>query len=508
MNLRLTALLLLPVSIWAAEFHNGQAARLVIGQPSFSAREAGISVSNLLISSNRLYATDAARHILIFDIAKISGPQNHLPIVQAASCVVCGFAPIAVSNQPLLQGSPGVIIHGTTVALVDTPNHRVLIWRDTRSSGANQMPDVVLGQSDSSSVRGSTLVEPISVTFDGKRLFVGDAALRRVLIWNSLPTVNNQPADAVLGQQNFASIETSEVPGADRIHRPTALLSDGANLFVADSVDRRILVFTAADTPLPKTAISNSASLIAGPLAPGTLITITADRLADGSASAPDDTTQPLRTKLGNVEVLFDGGPLPLLSVSPAQVRAQIPYALGNVSSSSLYVRTEHSDGHTSTTSATAVKIVPGNPGLFAFGGTEPRSGLILHSNHNSDGRSGTPVTSENPAQPGETLILWAAGLGAVNNAGASTPLAAGVPYAGSNARVITPVSALVSGRSSQVISAVLPQGSIGIYEVRVVLPPDLPENPKTQLLIAQEGYVSNRITIPVQRRIELGVHD
>jgi uncharacterized protein (TIGR03437 family) len=505
MTLRVTALVLLPVSIWAAEFHNGQAARLVIGQPSFSARGAGISASNLLISGGRLYATDAAHHVLIFDLAKIPGPHDNLPAVQAASCLACGFAPTAVSNQPLLQGSPAVSIHGTTVALADTQNHRVLIWRDTRLSAANQMPDIVLGQANSDliSVNGRTLIEPISVAFDGKRLFVGDAALGRVLIWNSLPAVNNQPADVVLGQQNFTSTETSEVPRADAIHRPTALLSDGANLFVADSVDHRILVFTAADTPLPKNAISNSASLIAGPLAPGTLITITADRLADDIASAPDDTTQPLPTKLGNVEVLFDGVPLPLLSVSPAQVRAQIPYALASVSSASIFVKTEHRDGRVTTTNATAARIVPGNPGLFAFGGTEPRDGLILHASTSSDGQSGTPVTSENPARPGETLIVWAAGLGAVKDTGAVTPPAVGVPYTGSNAPVITPVSAVVNGRSAQVVSAVLPQGSIGIYEVRVVLPPNLPDDPKTQLLVAQNGYVSNKITVPVQSSIE-----
>jgi uncharacterized protein (TIGR03437 family) len=505
MIVRLTALLLLPVSIWAVEFHNGQAARLVIGQSSFSAGDPGISASNLLISGTRLYATDASHHVLIFDLTKIPGPHDNPPSVQGSSCLACGFAPVSVSNQPLLQGSPTVSIHGTTVALADTPNHRVLIWRDTRVSAANQMPDVVLGPSTAelSSIQGGTLLEPISVTLDGKRLFVGDAALGRVLIWNSLPKVNNQPPDAVLGEQNLTSIEPSEVPGAETIHRPTALVSDGENLFVADSGDHRILVFTAADIPIPKNAISNSASLLAGPLAPGTLITITADRLADGTASAPDDTSQSLPTKLGNVEVLFNGVPLPLLSVSPTQVRAQIPYALGNASSASVYLRTQHNDGRVTITSASAVKIVPGNPGLFAFGGTEPRSGLILHASTGPDGQSGTPVTSENPAKPGETLVVWAAGLGAVKDTSAATAPAVGVPYVGSNARVVAPVSALVNGRSAHVVSAVLPQGSIGIYEVRVVLPTDLPNDPRTQLLIAQNGYVSNRITVPVQKPIE-----
>lgn len=500
MNLRLTACFLLPMSIWAAEFHNGQAARLVIGQPSFSARDAGITASNLLISNGRLYVTDATHHVLTFDLARIPGPKDEI-VPLGLSCMVCGFSPIAITNQPVLQGSPTVSIYGTTVAVADTPNHRVLIWRGTSVSAASQMPDIVLGESTSnaSSILASTLIEPTSVAFDGKHLFVGDAALKRVLIWNSLPRVNNQPADAVLGQQNLTSSEVGGIPRADTIHKPAALVSDGTNLFVADSVDRRILVFTPADAPLPRNAISNSASLIAGPLAPGTLVTLTGAALADGSASAPDDSIQPLPMKLGNVEVLFDGLPLPLLSVSPTQIRAQIPYAIGKASSASIYVRTEHSDGRVTTTSATAARIVPANPGVFAFGGTEPRSGLILHASTNSDGQSGTPVTSENPARPGETLIVWAAGLGAVNDTHAAARATMGMPYAGSDARVATPVNALVEGRSAQVVSAVLPQGSIGIYEVRVVLPPDLPSNPKTQLLIAQNAYVSNRITVPVQ---------
>jgi uncharacterized protein (TIGR03437 family) len=362
----------------------------------------------------------------------------------------------------------------------------------------------VLGDSNSdpSSIHGSTLIEPISVAFDGKHLFVGDTALRRVLVWNSLPAVNNQLADAVLGQQNLTSLETTPVPSADTFHRPTALVSDGTNLFVADSVDRRVLVFTAADTALSKRAISNSASLLAGPLAPGTLVTLVGAALGDSSASAPDDSLQPLPTKLGNTEVFFDGVPLPLLSVSPTQIRAQIPYALGNASSASIYVRAEHSDSKITTTSATAVSIVPGSPGLFAFGGTEPRSGLILHANTDSDGQSGTPVTAENPARPGETLIVWAGGLGAVNDGNSPHRATMGVPYTGSDGRVATPLNALVEGRSAPVVSAVLPQGSIGIYEVRVVLPHDLADNAKAQLLIAQNGYVSNTITVPVQSAV------
>src|SRR5437868_993257 len=165
MTVRLSALFLLTTSMWAAEFHSGQAARLVLGQPSFSARDAGIVASSLLISNGQLYATDTAHRLLIFDLAKLLGPKDELMTVQGPACTACGFSPASLPNQPILQGSPAVSIYGTTVVLADAPNHRVLIWRDTSKSATNQMPDVVLARSnpDISLINGSTLIEPTSV---------------------------------------------------------------------------------------------------------------------------------------------------------------------------------------------------------------------------------------------------------------------------------------------------------------------------------------------------------
>lgn len=496
--IRVTVLLLVAASAFAAEFSNGQAARLVIGQPAFSAQEVGISASTLVVSNGHLFATDTRGRVLTFSVTNLPSATAALSGVQRSSCAVCGFSPEEAAAQRAMQSSPAVAVHGKTVIVADAQNRRVFIWRDTSSGDANQTPDVVLGQAlpAGSTVSATTLVEPAAVAFDGKRLFVGDTALHRVLIWNSLPLSNNEPADAVLGQPDFTTVNTTDVPGADTVGRPAALASDGGNLFVADLTARRILVFTPGDAALPRNAVVNAASLDAGPFAPGTLITITASGLTANSASAPDDGTQPLPTKLGGIRVMFDGIALPLLSVSPAQIRAQIPFELSNRSAGSMYIRSEHADGSVTITSAAAIRIVPANPGLFAFGGPEPRSGLILHADPTSPEHGGTPVTADNPAKPGEVVILWAAGLGRVS---AVAPLATGAPFEGSDAHVLTPVSAVVNGRSAQVVSAGLPHGSIGIYEVRILLPADLVPDPKAQLLITQDNYVSNKITVPVQ---------
>ncbi|MGH9585061.1 MAG: hypothetical protein ACRD4O_19245, partial [Bryobacteraceae bacterium] len=175
----------------------------------------------------------------------------------------------------------------------------------------------------------------------------------------------------------------------------------------------------------------------------------------------------------------------------------QLPYSVGNAAAGSIYVRTEHADGTATLTSAAGVKIAAASPGLFAFGGgREPRSGLVVHAD--AQGQAGAPVTSENPAVPGNVVVLWAAGLGAVNTGEASDTVPIGVPFAGPDVQAKVPVQAIVAGQHAQVLSSVLPAGSIGVYEIRVLLPSDLPADSKTPLLVVQNGYASNTVTFPV----------
>src|SRR3954454_22041255 len=136
------ALAALATSLSGAEFQTGQAARAVIGQPSFSARDAGIVAHALTASKGRLYAADASNHVLTFDLAKIPGPKDDLSDRQGTGCSVCGFPPVSVANQAVMHGVAGAAAYGKTVVVADAANHRVLIWRD--ASAGSQKPDVVL----------------------------------------------------------------------------------------------------------------------------------------------------------------------------------------------------------------------------------------------------------------------------------------------------------------------------------------------------------------------------
>lgn len=487
---------LLALSLEAAEFQTGQAARAVIGQSGFSAREAGVSATALSLGTNHLYAAEPSGHILTFDVSGIPAPKDEMSNYHASSCPVCGFSPAAVANQNVFPGIAGVSSFGQTVVAADPAHHHVLIWRDT--SGSSIAPDVVLGRNDSAGISAFTMVNPVSVAFDGKRIFVGDAALHRVLIWNSIPASGDQPPDAVLGQPDFASSDVTEVPRADSMRLPAALASDGTNLYVADPADHRILVFTPGDTSLAGNALLNSATLLPGPIAPGTLVTITGASLSYRSDSVQQKPDENLPRKLGGVEVVFNGTAIPLLSVAPDEIQGQIPYGVENISSASMYVRTERPDGSISITNAISANVSPAAPGLYAFTGTEPRTGILLHRSDDEEEPGGMPVTPESPAVPGEVLTVWATGMGAVIE-NEATPKE-GVPFNGPEAPVALPVSATVNGRTAQVLSSVLPEGAVGIYEVRILLPSDIESDRRAQLTISEHSASSNAILFPIQR--------
>lgn len=502
MNRRIAIFLLLAVSLPAAEFQNGQAARAVIGQPSFASHETGVNAVALTIANGRLYAAEAGRQVLTFDLMRIPGPSDDSGERRASGCAVCGFTPVASANQSVMPGIAGVAVFGKTVVMADTVRHRVLIWKDMTSPRSRQRSDVVLGHSSEGVVSASTLVDPVSVAFDGQRVFVGDAALHRVLVWNELPTQDNQPADAVLGQPNFASGSVADSPDADTIRLPSALASDGTNLYVADAPEQRILVFSPGDFPLQPPAIVNSASLTAGPVAPGTLIHIK----LNGPAVLPDtqenEAGQQVKKQAGGVEVLLNGVSLPILSVKADAIDAQIPYDIPASSATSVYVRTER-DGGVAVSNAVALHIAATTPGLYAFAGTEPRSGLLLHAGSQEIDLPSTPVTSDSPAKPGEELTLWATGLGLVDDSDAITRATAGVPFSGPAASVLSPVSAAINGQPVEVRSAVLTPGAVGVYEIHILLPDNLRPDQEAELVVSQNGYTSNTIRFPISLQTE-----
>lgn len=140
---------------------------------------------------------------------------------------------------------------GAGLAVADAWNHRVLIWfqRPTRS---HQRPDVVLGQAgfdQGESNRGadrptaSTLFWPYCVSWDGARLWVADTGNRRVLMWQGLPRHHGAAADLVLGQTDFDTRDENGggAPTACSMRWPHAITFPAGGLCVADAGNNRLM---------------------------------------------------------------------------------------------------------------------------------------------------------------------------------------------------------------------------------------------------------------------------
>ncbi len=105
------------------------------------------------------------------------------------------------AGGPLLFNHPGeVATDGTHLLLADRNNNRVLVWNKLPSS--NTPPDIVLGQKDfitNNPGKGADQMNwPVGVATDGRHVLVADTYNDRILIWNSFPSQNGQPADVVI----------------------------------------------------------------------------------------------------------------------------------------------------------------------------------------------------------------------------------------------------------------------------------------------------------------------
>ena len=191
-----------------------------------------------------------------------------------------------------LSGPQGVWIQNGKLYVADTHNNRVLIY-NTIPTANGVAADVVLGVSQlhhgivnditqvTPNPQANTLTTPVSVTSDGTQLFVTDLGYNRVLIWNSIPTTNQAPADVVIGQpdmisavdnNSFTGVAATTAGSTDietpvLCHTPTGTLDSNNNptyppnceatvsfprfaladgngrLFISDGGNDRILVF-------------------------------------------------------------------------------------------------------------------------------------------------------------------------------------------------------------------------------------------------------------------------
>jgi uncharacterized protein (TIGR03437 family) len=245
----------------------------------------------------------------------------------------------------------------------------------------------------------------------------------------------------------------------------------------------------ALDAPqVPQLATLNAASYALSPLfqpgvatsSPGALISIFGTNLAASTAAA---TSSPLPRNIGGTSVEIGGLLAPLLYVSPNQINAQVPFELAP-SVLTLQVRNPAGDA-----APIFFAVQETFPGIFSFDASGQGSGAILHNDTN------LPVTAEDPALPGESVQIFATGLGSVSPAIPSGQPAGSEPPSAT----VLPARVLMNGTPATVVFAGLAPGFPGLYQVNVAVPELEPGVAEVSLTIG--GVASPPVTIAVGSR-------
>jgi hypothetical protein len=254
---------------------------VVVGQPTFTSSGFACTAFALrapeavaVTPGGKLIVTDSGNNrVLIWDTIPTANGQAANVVLGQGDFTHCtandldqnGTVDVNTSAQTL-SFPAAVWTDGTRLLVTDENNNRVLIWNQIPT--ANFQPaNSVLGQSNftnrafnddnqvgtPSVMTARTMRDPAGgITSNGVQLAVTDSGNNRVLIWNSFPTSNFQPADTILGQNapDHAAPNddnqdgTSETAASARtLAFPTGVLFYRDKLLVTDSENSRVLIF-------------------------------------------------------------------------------------------------------------------------------------------------------------------------------------------------------------------------------------------------------------------------
>jgi uncharacterized protein (TIGR03437 family) len=263
----------------------------------------------------------------------------------------------------------------------------------------------------------------------------------------------------------------------------------GGGLALAGAVTAVVTPDTPNAPTINDNGVVTNAGFIPGPVAPGSMVAIFGTNF--GPVGYP--TGLPLPTTLSGTQVFFNTVPAPLFYVSPTQIVAQVPFetqfSTYPLVSPSTALVTVVVNGVYSV--AQTVNISPFAAGLF----TTPDGNAVVIDNN-----TGALVTPTSPASRGDTLIIWATGLGPTVFDPAS---GAGAPSTASP--TLFPVQVILKspGSGAQLTPPVqyagLAPGFVALDQINVQIPANAPTGTVILQLQSPSFPPVNPYTIGIQ---------
>ena len=258
----------------AAAFINGESADIVIGQADFTGIQSNRGGANpaqntlsgprgvAVDSASRLYVADTDnKRILRFDPPFTNGMNAVQVFGQAGSFTTANQAAMNAATADNLGNPEGVAVDASdNLYLADRFLSRVLRYNTPAAGAGDTTADLVIGQPNFTSgdpnqnganPAANTINRASGCGLDAAgNLYVCDEFNNRVLLYLA-PLQNGQVAARVYGQPSFTT-STSNNGGvsATSMNVPVSVCVDpvSGNMYVADSVNMRILEFTNPQT--------------------------------------------------------------------------------------------------------------------------------------------------------------------------------------------------------------------------------------------------------------------
>jgi uncharacterized protein (TIGR03437 family) len=368
-----------------------------------------------------------------------------LPLISSDGKFLCGFTLWSASGSTTLslETDPGAAIYGFAAALSDDGSRIV-----TSSNNSLYVYNVATGSQSAILFPNTAYVSPVSISSNGS------------MVLCQVQSSGNVIQFSVVHADGTGLLQLTNDPAGVS----TGLLSgDGSTAFVVTN-SGKLMKFDTASGASTLIAVGAVLQSVTGAAVAGAPNTITGAGLADTTVAA---SVVPLGTSLGGVEVTVNGIPAPLFSVSPTSISFQIPWETPAGNASVAVVRPA-SPFLAPTASLQTVNFQPVAAVPYAF------------SQNFMELTGGTSSS----ANPGDIVSFYLSGLGPV-----TVPVADGAASPSAPLSLLT-TPATVSVSSSQlgtldytgpkqlnVLYAGLAPGLIGIYQLTVQLPPQIPHD-------------------------------
>ncbi len=263
------------------------------------------------------------------------------------------------------------------------------------------------------------------------------------------------------------------------------------------SVPVQLVVAPVGQPVINSLGIVNGANGAPGALSPGGIGSIYGNQLAP-TGTRSITTTTPLPRTLGSTQVLVNSVPAPLLYVAPGQINFQVPYSLQPGQLATVQVVSNGKAGNVRSLDIHAVvpsllSLSPFIPGTY---------GVVVNSLDRSltlPGGTTVPGFTSHPARPGDTITIYAIGLGQMSPS--ATEGEAALP---STASTVAGVTAVFGGGFFGASTSAVPSftgltpTAVGLYEVNVRIPDGTMLGDAVPVHVNVNGILSNTVYLAI----------